>query len=437
MEPAKYDAMRAARRALDRVIKDIQAVDGFSDFLAVPTFQQITAAAADQPVVYLTSSDLGGLGLALSGGTTRTVALPTLTRDTVRDRVEEYRRGYERFRRGARQDHDGAVTAGWRRQLDDTTRWLWDDVFEPLMPVLRKTPVVSIVAGGPLGLLPLHAAWTADTTRPTGRRYACDHLAISYLPNVRALAAGGQHTDRQPAKGRRIRRLLAVADIDPATTTDGFLPSTVAEAQVAASAFPIKTVLDGEQATPQAVTSRMDSVDVVHFCCHGEALLETPLDSYLQLAAGARLRMADLLRLRLPVRLAFLSACETSMTGTVLPDEVVGLPTALLQAGATGVVASLWAMDGSVSTMVATEFYRLWAGGARPVAVALCAAQRWVRDTTNADKERHWQHALDTRAGWLPAKVGSYLLSQVEFEDPGERGQQDIHAWASLAHTGA
>jgi CHAT domain-containing protein len=54
------------------------------------------------------------------------------------------------------------------------------------------------------------------------------------------------------------------------------------------------------------------------------------------------LTLRDLFDLKLPgIRLAILSVCETGLPGTQLPDEVVSLPTGLLQAGVAGVVASL------------------------------------------------------------------------------------------------
>jgi hypothetical protein len=43
-------------------------------------------------------------------------------------------------------------------------------------------------------------------------------------------------------------------------------------------------------------------------------------------------------------RLGVLVGCETGVAGSSLPDEALGLPTALLAAGVTGVIASAWAI---------------------------------------------------------------------------------------------
>ena len=48
---------------------------------------------------------------------------------------------------------------------------------------------VVLIPAGLLNLLPLHAAWTEDTTTPSGRRYALDNWRIRYAPNARALKA--------------------------------------------------------------------------------------------------------------------------------------------------------------------------------------------------------------------------------------------------------
>ena len=59
-------------------------------------------------------------------------------------------------------------------------------------------------------------------------------------------------------------------------------------------------------------------------------------------------------------RLATLSACETGIVGTDLPDEVVMLPSALLEAGYAGVAASLWSVADFSTAMLMVRFYQCW-----------------------------------------------------------------------------
>jgi CHAT domain-containing protein len=71
------------------------------------------------------------------------------------------------------------------------------------------------------------------------------------------------------------------------------------------------------------------------------------------------LTVRDLLESEQPGRrLVTLSACETGIVGTELPDEVVALPSALLQAGFGGVAASLWSVADISTAMLMEHFYR-------------------------------------------------------------------------------
>jgi CHAT domain-containing protein len=88
-------------------------------------------------------------------------------------------------------------------------------------------------------------------------------------------------------------------------------------------------------------------------------------------------------------RLAFLSACETGLVGTILPDEVVSLASGFLQAGAAGVVSTLWAVNDKSTALLAERFYRHWKGDGMAPADALAAAQRWLRDEADGGQYAH------------------------------------------------
>lgn len=73
----RVEEIRAARRELDQVVKDIQNVeiDGvreFASFLAPPTMDDIAAAASGPPLVYLAAAELGGVALIVRGRTSST-----------------------------------------------------------------------------------------------------------------------------------------------------------------------------------------------------------------------------------------------------------------------------------------------------------------------------------------------------------------------------
>jgi hypothetical protein len=69
-------------------------------------------------------------------------------------------------------------------------------VLEALAPAARAV----LVATGLLGLLPLHAAWTADPAAPTGQRYVLDGLCCTYAPNARSRAQAARRVASSPPR---------------------------------------------------------------------------------------------------------------------------------------------------------------------------------------------------------------------------------------------
>jgi CHAT domain-containing protein len=256
-----------------------------------------------------------------------------------------------------------------------------------------------------------------------------DTVSVSYVPNARALRAA-----RRLAGQVRATRLLALADPWPVAADP--LPMAASEAAVAAAAFQAAhTVLRRGEATFLSFEWEAAKADVLHLACHGFAALDRPLDSGLVLAGG-QVTLRRLMELQLRVRLAVLSACETAQPGTELPDEVVALPTGLLQAGVAGIVASQWAVPDRATAMLMAEFYRCWRQDQEAPAAALRSAQRWLRDTTTAEKREHFRAALSGQADWLPPDVGEAFIEWLYFAPDG-LGHADIHHWGAFAHVGA
>jgi CHAT domain-containing protein len=427
IESGQVESLRVARRVLDDVVGEIRGVPGFEDFLAQPTFATVAQAAARTPVIYLAPAEVAGLGLVVRGERVDPVDLPELTAEAVRGRVHDCFHAYQAFRRS----RDRSSRAAWRVALDEVTRWLWEVAVGPVLDVATGASELVLVPCGRLGLLPLHAAWKPAPDAPSGRHYLIDEAAITYAANARAYA-----TCAARAREAVGRRLLVVADPGPEAGVP--LPDTRAEAGAARAAFADAVVLAGEDAVLDDVAREMTTAGVLHLGCHGAAVLNDPLRSHLLLAGGARLELDRILRMRLQARLVVLSACETSLPGIVLPDEVVSLPTGLVQAGAAGVLATMWITGDRDPAIHMVEFYRRWAGGGSPSA-ALAATQRWLRDITLGEFERAWEEALDTRQSWLPTAFGEQVLNAVleHPEGPGARPWSGIDTWAAFALTGA
>ena len=419
------DAVRTARRELDAVIAEIRQVHGYEHFLAPPTFDDVSQAAHSGPLVYLAAAEFGGLALVVRGADVVHVPLNELTADALLGRVTTHLQVYADYRAEPEQHrHD------WYESLDQITAWLWTAAIGPVLDHLEPDSDAVFIPGGLLGLLPLHAAWTPDTTRPTGRRYALDVLPFSYAPNARSLQAS-----RAIAAAVPPIRLLAIAEPRPVRASP--LPAAKYEAMSVNGWFDTAKILSGGEATRRAFLREAAKADVLHLACHGYADLADPLDSGL-LVAGGVVRLRDLLAdVHLQVRLAVLSACETALPGTELPDEVVALPTGLLQAGAAGVVASQWSVPDRATAMLMTDFYRRWAKGTEPGARALRGAQQWLRDTPNGDKVQGWRTAVADEESWLPPDVANEFAGALIASEPDGREHQDIHVWGAFAYLGA
>jgi CHAT domain-containing protein len=417
------EAIREARRELDAVIQEIQALAGFDTFLAPPRFQDVAAAAAERPLVYAAHAEPGGLALIVREADVVHVPLDELTTGAVRDRVRPYLAAYAAYRA----DAESGLPA-WNAELDAITEWLWEVVLEPVLTEADGERELVVIAGGLLGLLPLHAAWTEDSSTASGRRHALDVAVFAYAPNARAVSAARSVAERTTAS-------KALVVVDPQPVSAPALLSARIEGAAAAAAFPsAATVLTAGEATVAGFDREAGAADVLHLACHGFARLDAPLDSGLLLAGNRWVTLRDLLAMTLNVRLAVLSACETSLPGTELPDEVVALPTGLLQAGVAGVIASQWAVPDLGTAILMTEFYRRRAD--TTPAAALRDAQQWVRDTTNAEKIDEWEQALAEGVAWLPAEAGEALIDRLAFRDPEARDHAELRTWAGFAYVG-
>lgn len=128
-----------------------------------------------------------------------------------------------------------------------------------------------------------------------------------------------------------------------------------------------------------------------------------------------------------------LSACQTAISDFGdLPDEVIGLPAGFLQAGAVGVLGSLWPVDDLSTALFMDHFYLLHRGngtdGLEPAA-ALQATQRWLRCLTVAELSDLF---ADYRAAAPDVPTGrmAYALAQEKYVNFTLAENQDMTPYA-------
>jgi CHAT domain-containing protein len=261
-----------------------------------------------------------------------------------------------------------------------------------------------------------------------------DDICFTYAPNARALLAAHQTAAHVPPD-----HLFAVDEPWPVSANP--LPNSNAEVTAACEHFTHRKVFAGEAATQQAVRDQLPHHSVLHFSCHGFAGFDQPLDGGLLMAHDQILTLRDILALRLEnARLAVLSACETSIPGTELPDEVISLPTGLAQAGIAGVVASLWSVSDLSTMMLMARYYELWKHDDPEPPEALRQAQLWIRDTTNSEKADYFKGFLpefqpEPRSG-LPLHVADTLYKASILARPDDNDFEHPFYWAAFSYTG-
>jgi len=279
---------------------------------------------------------------------------------------------------------------------------LWQWLGETLTGALAESGVkpgaqIVILPQGAVGLLPIGIAQNPAN----GRRLMDDH-PIAYAPNVAALLA---------AKARTAA-LSATPSITAIVNPTGDLRFTPVEAALVTSRFgeQQRTSIAQGAANPQTVLAALKGRDYWHFASHGFFDWNDARGSGLLLAEQQPLTVGALMAadgLKGP-RLAVLSACESGLYDvSKAPDEFVGLPAALLQLGAGGVVSSLWPVDDLSTALLLARFYDLHRVEGRTPSAALREAQIWLRDATGDDLQAYAAQAV--KDGRLPGALAGEM----------------------------
>ncbi|MGY1583234.1 CHAT domain-containing protein [Streptomyces sp. MN13] len=422
-------ALRRLRQAVEDVIAELRSVDGYERFLTQPRFADVRQAIPrDGVIVYVAAAGPAGVALAVGdNGRIGAVELPMLTTEAVDRRV--------RVLLGAGRGSAGQSRGSWKGALDAATRWAWSAIVSHVLQIIDEKDDLIIVPCGKLAMMPLHAAWRPVPGSANGRHYLLDERTVRYVPNARALEVTRRVADRTPC-----RRIAVVADPQP--TSWPRVGYARAEAAWARRWFPENEVLRGTEANRAAVTEALLRAQVHHFICHGRYEMTNPLNSALLLAGDQALTLREILGLRLGdnsaaagARLTVLSACDTDRPGAALPDEVISLPSGLIQAGVAGVVASQWAVRSEATSLLMARFYQLWRTEALEPVTALRIAQRWLRDTTNQEKIRDLTPAMTPTASQDEDLEG--LVRSLRLRDPDARPYTHPADWAGMSYHGA
>lgn len=223
----------------------------------------------------------------------------------------------------------------------------WQELARPLLadvlPHLQGAKLVYLVPHGLLHYLPLHAL------RVDGG-YLIDRFPIAYAPSTAVLGRVVQRTAGMEQTGNGRGALVF-----------GYTPHEhqrevfEGEAVQIAKFFGTEAHL-GKDATGALLREKGVNYNTLHLSCHAFFDPTDPLASGLQLADGV-LTARDIMGLKLNADLVTLSACETGINDQQPGDELVGLTRALLYAGASSVLVTLWRVDPMAAWELMRDFY--------------------------------------------------------------------------------
>lgn len=427
---------------LEAIISEIQMLPEFEDFMEEMSIENIRIAAIGSPIVYMVISPVGGMALLVE----RTQEISVLWLDKINESLlhekvigdrnidnasylKMYIQWFSSVLNNMSIEEQSTIHLAWCNSMDNLTKWLWDMIMGPLISWLKFKEIssFSFVPTGLLGLLPIHAAWTEDETKSTGRRYAIDDVNIVYIPNARSVIAANSCINIKP------KNILAVDN------PDGSLSFSSPEIASALLHFPLseQLLLGGLAATREMVLDTMSNANVLHFSTHGIGKVGNAIEGGLFMANNQLLTLEDIVKKRLQnTRLAILSACETSKIDIRLPDEVISLPTGLLQAGIPGVIGSLWIVQDVSTMMLIIRFYDLWMISNFSPDKALQGAQIWLRDTTNLEKINYFSVGPQS----IPPKMHPWsaheAMKVLYLLEPDEFSYSHPFFWAGFSYTG-
>jgi hypothetical protein len=218
---------------------------------------------------------------------------------------------------------------------------------------------------------------------PIGDRRLCELLPISQVDRLSRLVRGRPRSPGKP------ERLLCAGRASYAGSGLPDLPG--AEREVAAVLDAIGcTEPPHRDATCRDLLAELPRATHLHLAAHGVFDFHDPARSGVKLGDGLggyeTLTLHDLRRTDLRgLALATLATCRSAEHVTLPGRERICLPTALLDAGARGVIASLWPVDDAASVEVMTALYRQLAS--KPPSMALADTQTAMR---GARPVHHW-----------------------------------------------
>lgn len=342
----KREQRRDAVRRLTEVVDRIHKLPGFADFLQPPGLDDLLDSDTKNPVVIVNVSKFRCDAILLAGPTPRLVPLTLRADDVDRMAIELH----QAVVTAADLTVPNETRAAAEDQVTQVLDLLWTAVARPVLDCLTPADhngAIWWIPTGALALLPLHAATAADLSDSV-----LDRVVSSYAPTLTALAHARR---RLRGLGRERTPVVVVSSHQDERSRP--LHHAIEEATELAEQHGVVPV-DAAAVNRNDLLTAIATASDLHVALHAVSDPEDPSRSRLRTGAS-HLTVTEIASLTIDhAWLAYLSACETTLTTAELADEAIHLTAAFQLAGFPHVVGTLWRIPDAVAARAARMFYR-------------------------------------------------------------------------------
>ncbi|KAG1718332.1 CHAT domain-containing protein [Suillus lakei] len=341
----------------ETVAGEIRNLQGFSQFLLPPSYEDLQVAARHGPVIILIASRYSCDAIIVpTSGQPHHVPFPSLTLRDLKILKNNFATVIRNTARLGPKEPRTALIALLRK--------IWDEVMLPIVKVLQRDlrlPGRSRIWLCPTAAftsIPLHAA---HPFRPKadghGQELSLEDIYIcSYTPTLSALIRARQmmNLTRVPTS------FVAIGQGQPGAGQGEALLTVDSEPELVCSLVPAMAnpaTLSGDAATRAGALEALQCNTWVHLACHGKQDRKQPYYSHFAMR-DKPLTLLDIMDNNAPhAEFAFLSACHTAVGDEETPDEVIHLAAGLQFSGFKSVIGTLWVVDDAVAKHVVEGFY--------------------------------------------------------------------------------
>ncbi|KAG1862746.1 hypothetical protein DFJ58DRAFT_869783 [Suillus subalutaceus] len=256
------------------VVAEIRNLQGFSQFLLPPSYEDLQPAARHGPVIILVASQYSCSAIVVpTSGEPHHVQFPRITLTHLENLKNDFAREI-RLASFMRSEET-------RKELQVLLRTVWDEIMLPIVIVLQRD--LRVPSGSRIWLcptatftsIPLHAAHPFRT-KADGRRELCleDVYICSYTPTLSALIRS-----RQMMKKRATPSFVVIGQSSPGAGQGKALLTVDSELELVRKLVPTTantTTLSGDDATQAGALDALQRNTWMHLACHGKQDREQP-----------------------------------------------------------------------------------------------------------------------------------------------------------------